>query len=81
MSKCYYKHGQKKEDQEKLPTKAAFCTEEILKTKSDYMLRMTNRLNDPKAAPETYKKIPSKGRYRYISIYNISIYLRQYVRQ
>ena len=77
LSKCYYKHGQKKEDQEKLPAKAAFCTEEILKTKSDYILRMTNRLNDLKAAPETYKKIPSKGRYRYISPYLLTVNLFQ----
>ena len=77
LSKCYYKHGQKKEDQEKLPAKTAFCTEEILKTKSDYILRMTNRLNDPKAAPETYKKIPSKGRYRYISPYLLTVNLFQ----
>ena len=30
LSKFYYKNGQKKEDQEKLEAKAAYCTEQIL---------------------------------------------------
>ena len=54
LAKFYYKHGQKKEDQEKLQAKAAYCTEEILKAKNDYILRMTSKLNDLKAAPQTY---------------------------
>ena len=52
LTKFYYKHG-KKEDQEKLQAKAAYCTEEILKVKNDFILRMTSKLNDPKASPKT----------------------------
>ena len=44
----------KKEDKEKLQAKAAYCTEEILKAKNDHILRMTSKLNNPKAAPKTY---------------------------
>ena len=46
LTKFYYKHGQKKED----------CTEEILKAKSDYILRMTSKPNDPKAAPKKIRQ-------------------------
>ena len=31
LTKFYYKNGQKKEDQEKLEAKAAYCTEQILR--------------------------------------------------
>ena len=46
-TKSYYKIGQRKEDQEKLEAKATYCNEQILKVKNDYILRMTNKLNDP----------------------------------
>ena len=42
------------EDKEKLEAKAAYCTEQIMKTKNDYTQRMTNKLNDPKVTPKTY---------------------------
>ena len=53
LTKFYYKYV-KKEDQEKLQAKAAYCTEEILKAKNDYILRLTSKFNDPKAALKTY---------------------------
>ena len=68
-TKFFYKHGQKKEDQEKSQAKSAYCTNEILKAKNDCILSMTSKLDDLKAAPKTYwsilnqflfnKKIPS----------------------
>ena len=53
LTKFYYQNGQKNEDQEKLQAKAAYYTEEILKAKNDYVLRMTGKLNDPKATSKT----------------------------
>ena len=41
----------------KLEAKAAYCTEKIIKAKNDYILVMTNKLNDPKAPPKTYWSI------------------------
>ena len=57
LTKFYYEHGQKKEDQEKLQEKSAYCTEEILKAKNNYIIRLTSKPNDPKAAPKTYWSI------------------------
>ena len=54
LTKFYYKHGQKKEDQEKLQEKSAYCAEEMLKAKNNYILRLTSKPNDLKAAPKTY---------------------------
>ena len=34
--------------------KGGYYTGQIMKAKNDYTLRMTNKLNDPKAAPKTY---------------------------
>ena len=57
LTKYYYKNGQRKEDQEKLEAKAAYCTEQILKAKNDCILRVTNKLNDLNTAPKTYWSI------------------------
>ena len=54
LTKFFYNNGQKREDKEKLEAKAAYCTEQIMKTKNDYTQRMTNKLNDPKVTPKTY---------------------------
>ena len=54
FTKFYYENGQRKEAQEKLEPKVAYCTEQILKAKNDYILRITNEANDPKTAPKTY---------------------------
>ena len=53
MTKFFYKGGQKREDKEKLESKAAYCTDQIMKAKNDYTQRMTNKLDDSKAAPKT----------------------------
>ena len=64
LTKFYYKHGQKKkEDQEKVQAKAACCIEEILKAKNDYILRMTSKLNDPKTSPKAYWPILNQFLY------------------
>ena len=41
----------KRKDKEKLDTKASYYTEQIIKAKNNYTLRMTNALNDPEVAP------------------------------
>ena len=53
----FYKNCQKREEKEKLETKPTYCTEQIVKAKNDYTKRMTNKLNDSKAAPKTYSSI------------------------
>ena len=63
LTKFFYKNGQKREDKEKLEAKAAYCTEQIMKAKNDYTQRMTNKLNDPKAAPKTYWSILNRFLY------------------
>ena len=63
LTKFFYKNGQKREDKEKLEAKATYCTEQIMKAKNDYTQRMTNKLNDPKAAPKTYWSILNRFLY------------------
>ena len=53
LTKSFYKSGQKREDKEKLESKAAYCTDQIMKGKNDYTQRMTNKLDDSKATPKT----------------------------
>ena len=57
LPKFYYENGQKKEDQEKLEAKAAYSTEQILKAKNNYILRMTNKRNNLNTAPKIYWSI------------------------
>ena len=47
LTKFYYKNGQRKEDQQKLMSNVVYCTEQVLKAKNGYTLRMTNKSNDP----------------------------------
>ena len=63
INRFFYKNGQKREYKEKLEAKAAYCTEQIVKAKNDYPQRMTNKLNDPKAAPKTYWPILNRFLY------------------
>ena len=49
LTKCYYKNGQKKND-EKLIEKSSDCTKEILEAKNFYFLKMTTKLQDQKTA-------------------------------
>ena len=57
LTKFYYKHDQKKRTKKNYKQKTPYCREEILKAKNDYILRITSKLNDPKAAPKTYWSI------------------------
>ena len=50
----YSKDGQRKEDQEKLEAKAAYCTEQILKAKNSYILRMNNKFNNLSTDPKNW---------------------------
>ena len=64
LTKFCHKHGQKKEDQGKLHAKAVYYTEEILKAKKNYsIVRMTSKLNNPKAAPKTHLPILNQFLY------------------
>ena len=63
LTKLFYKNGQKSKDKENLEAKPAYCTEQIMKAKNDYTQRMTNNLNDPKAAPKTYWSILNRFLY------------------
>ena len=47
----------------KSQSKAEYCTEEILKAKNDYILRMTSKRNDTKAAPKTHWSILNRFLY------------------
>ena len=46
----YYKNDQKIEDYEKALKKTENCTKEIVKAKTDYILKMNYKINDPKTA-------------------------------
>ena len=47
----------------KSQSKAAYCTEEILKAKNHYILRMTSKRNDPKAALKTHRSMLNQFLY------------------
>ena len=49
--------------QKNLEKKAAYCTKQIMKAKNDYIQRMTNKLNDTKAAPKKYWSILNSFSY------------------
>ena len=53
LTKCYYKNGQKKSDNENLLENSSACTKEILEAKNNYILKMTTKLQDPKTAAKT----------------------------
>ena len=48
LSKYYYKNGQKKSDYKKLLEKSSDCTKDIFEAKSNFILKMTTKLQDPK---------------------------------
>ena len=41
-TKFLYKNGQKKKDKQKLETQGAYWTEQIMKAKNDYTLKITD---------------------------------------
>ena len=53
LTKYYYWNCQKKEDHEKLLAKANNCTKEMPEAKTEYILRMTDKLSNPNATPKT----------------------------
>ena len=63
LTKFFYKNGQKREDKEKLEAEVVYYKEQIMKAKNDYTQRMTNKLNDPKAAPKTHWSILNRFLY------------------
>ena len=54
LTKIFYKNGQRKTDREKVLEKATECTNEILEAKKNYILKMSNTLEDSHNAPKTY---------------------------
>ena len=79
LTKFYYKHDQKKEDQEKLQANAAYCTEEMFKATNDYILRMTGKFNDPKAALNTCSSILTQLLYKMIPSIPSSLVNSQFI--
>ena len=46
LTKYFYRNGQRERDRDKVLQKPAECTREILETKKQYILKMTNKLED-----------------------------------
>ena len=53
LTKCFYRNGQRKSGRNKVLGKLVECTREILEPKQ-YILKMTNKLEDDFTAPKTY---------------------------
>ena len=94
LTKCYYKNDQKKSCHEKLLEKPFGCSKKTSEAKNHYVLKMTTKLRDPKAAAKTYyftrKKLQQY--HLYLLMVNLSLifvkkqiflraFLRQYVHQ
>ena len=54
LTKAYYRSGQSEQTHNALTKKSKECTEMIIKEKSEYIRRMSQKLNDTLAAPKTY---------------------------
>ena len=50
-------NGQRESDRDKVLEKSAECTREILEAKRQYIVKMTNKLEDAFSAPKTYRNI------------------------
>ena len=69
LTKIFYKNGQGKTDHEKIVEKATECSNEILEAKTNYIIKMSKKLEDSHTAPKAYwtmlnrltynKKIPA----------------------
>ena len=59
LTKSYYKNGQQESDYDKVLEKSADCTKKITQAKSDYINKMTDKLQNPSTAPKTYWAILS----------------------
>ena len=64
LTKCYYKNYQKQSDHENYLEKSSDCIKEILEAKSNYILKMTTELQDPKTAAKSYWAILSRLLYK-----------------
>ena len=54
LTKYFYRNGQRKSGRNKVLGKLVECTREILEPKKQYILKMTNKLEDYFTAPKTY---------------------------
>ena len=63
INQILLQNGQRRKDQEKIEAKAAYCTKEILKTKTGYIIRMVIELNDPNTAPKSYPSLLNRFLY------------------
>ena len=63
LTKSYYKNGQQKCDYDKVLENFADCTNKITQAKNDYINKMTEKLQNPSAAPKTYWAILSRLLY------------------
>ena len=63
LTKIFYKNGQRKTDHEKLVEKATECTNEILEAKTNYILKMSKKLEDSHTAPKAYWTILNRLTY------------------
>ena len=54
LTKYFYRNGQSESDRNKLLEKLVECTGEILEPKRQYILKITNKLEDDLTAPKTY---------------------------
>ena len=54
LTKYFYRNGQRESDRNKVLEKPAEYTREILEPKKQYILKMTNKLEDYFTAPKTY---------------------------
>ena len=54
LTKYFYRNGQRKSGRNKVLGKLVECTREILEPKKQYILKMTNKLEDDFTAPKTY---------------------------
>ena len=54
LTKYFYRNGQRESDRNKVLEKPAEYTREILEPKKQYILKMTNKLEDDFTAPKTY---------------------------
>ena len=54
LTKYFYRNGQRENDRNKVLEKPAEYTREILEPKKQYILKMTNKLEDYFTAPKTY---------------------------
>ena len=57
LTKYFYRNGQREIDLDKVFEKSAECTTEIHETKKQYILKMTNKLEDAFTALKTYWNI------------------------